>query len=236
MGHKNAYNRDALVDYSTKGNGWFYFMQAKGGGLIKIGWTINIQNRKHVLQKEYGVDLIVLGTRPGGRKRGEGNSRHVSAHLRFAQTEQFRPAADLLEFIGVDSQVNIDVNQIAPLEKKRVRGEKRPRRDVKKKTGHCGDGGSIRNTYPITSIRFTTEESNIIDWLKEETGTGSITGTARYAIYMLYIHIKEKQGESSSPGKPWQKMAREIGFPRKLSSLTGSRQRLKRNCLKAIYF
>jgi hypothetical protein len=76
-----------------------YFLQSVNGGPIKIGCTTNLPVRVAQLEATYGQPLALLGSREGDRKT-EAEIHAKFAHLRFGKTEQFRPAADLMSFIG----------------------------------------------------------------------------------------------------------------------------------------
>ena len=76
-----------------------YFMQSQGGGPVKIGHSLNVEARRKGLEAHYGTPLIILATRPGGRSE-EAEMHARFAHLRLGRTEQFRPAPDLMKFIG----------------------------------------------------------------------------------------------------------------------------------------
>ena len=76
-----------------------YFAQPVDGGPIKIGTTENLDSRLYALERHYGCLLALLATMEGGRER-EVEIHAQFAHLRFGRTEQFRPAPDLLTFIG----------------------------------------------------------------------------------------------------------------------------------------
>jgi hypothetical protein len=84
-----------------------YFVQPTGGGPIKIGHSSDVPARIKQLEAHYGVPLAVLATMGGGREE-ERAVHERFAHLRFSrnggrggQPEQFRPAADLMAFIGL---------------------------------------------------------------------------------------------------------------------------------------
>lgn len=83
-----------------------YFAQAVSGGPIKIGYSNDVEIRIKQLEKHYGRPLAVLATHPGGVDE-EYSIHQKFSHLRLKgvrnrgrQIEQFRPAADLMEFIG----------------------------------------------------------------------------------------------------------------------------------------
>lgn len=75
-----------------------YFVQAEGGGLVKIGLTeSSMSSRLSILRGMSPVPLTCLATMPGD------SETEASVHRRFARGwshgEWFRPAAELLEFI-----------------------------------------------------------------------------------------------------------------------------------------
>lgn len=76
-----------------------YFVQPVDGGPIKIGTTINLESRIRSLERHYGRKLAVLATMDGSYDEEKAIHDRFS-HLRFGRTELFRPAFDLLEFIG----------------------------------------------------------------------------------------------------------------------------------------
>lgn len=75
-----------------------YFAQLTTGA-IKIGTTEDLDGRLAGLGSYYGEPPALLGTMPGGRER-EREIHARFAHLRLGRTEQFRPASDLMTFIG----------------------------------------------------------------------------------------------------------------------------------------
>lgn len=83
-----------------------YFIQATDGGPVKIGHSVDVPRRVSQLQSHYGRRFVILATMRGGKAR-EGQIHQRFAHLRFGrlrtrgvQPEQFRPAPDLMAFIG----------------------------------------------------------------------------------------------------------------------------------------
>jgi len=83
-----------------------YFMQPTEGGPVKIGTSIHVSVRHKQLEDYYGKPLAILATMEGGR-REEAAIHGRFAHLRIVDgtrrgpgPELFRPAADLMEFIG----------------------------------------------------------------------------------------------------------------------------------------
>jgi hypothetical protein len=83
-----------------------YFLQATDGtGPVKIGTSVDVPARVKALESHYRRPLAVLATMPGGRDEERAIHERFS-HLRFGRTEQFRPEADLLAFIGRPLFVN----------------------------------------------------------------------------------------------------------------------------------
>jgi hypothetical protein len=76
-----------------------YFLQPVVGGPIKVGFTDNLGRRLVELEAQYNQPLAVLFTMEGDRER-EAEIHERFSHLRFGRTEQFKPAADLMAFIG----------------------------------------------------------------------------------------------------------------------------------------
>lgn len=75
-----------------------YFAQPVGGGPIKIGHASVVHARIAQLEEHYCQPLALLATMPGGRAE-EKEIHQRFHHLRFGQTEQFRPDTDLIAFI-----------------------------------------------------------------------------------------------------------------------------------------
>jgi hypothetical protein len=76
-----------------------YFIQAKSGGPVMIGFTNNLESRLKQLQATEGRELVVLATMEGGMAEERGIHSRFE-HLRLGHTEQFRPSPGLMEFIG----------------------------------------------------------------------------------------------------------------------------------------
>jgi hypothetical protein len=76
-----------------------YFLQPTDGGPIKIGYTDNLDQRRLQLQVHYGTSLALLATMEGGKEVERAIHERFAAH-RIGRTEQFRPAPELLAFIG----------------------------------------------------------------------------------------------------------------------------------------
>jgi hypothetical protein len=93
-----------------------YFMQPVDGGPVKIGCSGNVEARRGQLESYYKESLVVLATFPGDRKT-ERETHARFAHLRLGRTEQFRPAPELMEFIGLPPSADHgDVEAMAPPE------------------------------------------------------------------------------------------------------------------------
>jgi hypothetical protein len=76
-----------------------YFLQSTEGGPVKIGHSADVDTRRLQLESHYSQPLALLATMPG--ERDEERAIHERfAHLRLGRTEQFRPAADLMAFLG----------------------------------------------------------------------------------------------------------------------------------------
>jgi hypothetical protein len=84
-----------------------YFMQAVEGGPIKIGYSADVDRRRGQLEAHYGATLMVLATMDGGPAEETAIHRRFS-RLRLGKTEQFRPARELMEFIGRPSLVGMN--------------------------------------------------------------------------------------------------------------------------------
>lgn len=95
-----------------------YFVQAVDGGPVKIGYSNCIERRLSQLESHYKQPLVILATMKGGRKK-EAEIHARFSHLRFGRTEQFRPVAELMEFIGrpLLVSVNPDAIEVMPLNK-----------------------------------------------------------------------------------------------------------------------
>jgi len=76
-----------------------YFAQAIDGGPVKIGYSADVMARARQLESHYGRPLAILATMKGDRPE-EAELHARFAHLRLGRTEQFRPAPDLMAFIG----------------------------------------------------------------------------------------------------------------------------------------
>lgn len=122
-----------------------YFIQAVGGGPIKIGHSRNVESRRILLEYAYKRPLAVLATMPGGLKEEMEIHRRFS-HLRFGKTEQFRPESELLEFIGRPLLVSMNAKTVEVMPSKelvafQVRGSEEYKAAIER--GAKFDGKSI---------------------------------------------------------------------------------------------
>lgn len=92
-----------------------YFLQPIDGGPVKIGTTENLESRRRKLEADFRTPLALLATMPGGRKE-EREIHERFSHLRFPGTEQFRPASDLMAFIGRPLLVGANSDAIEAIE------------------------------------------------------------------------------------------------------------------------
>ena len=76
-----------------------YFAQIQATGGIKIGFSDDVPTRLEQLERYYGCPMALLATMPGDRAT-ETEIHGRFAHIRLGRKEQFRPARDLMEFIG----------------------------------------------------------------------------------------------------------------------------------------
>jgi Meiotically up-regulated gene 113 len=75
-----------------------YFAQLPTGA-IKIGCSEDVDARLGQLEGHYRQPVALLHTMEGDRET-EREIHERFSHLRFGRTEQFRPAVDLMTFIG----------------------------------------------------------------------------------------------------------------------------------------
>ncbi len=80
-----------------------YFARLGPGGPIKVGTTIDLLRRLKEHEKAFGVEVIVLGVRDGGKDE-ERRHHRMFAHLRLkpgesGPCERFRPGPELLDYI-----------------------------------------------------------------------------------------------------------------------------------------
>ena len=91
-----------------------YFMQAVGGGMIKIGSTDDIERRLEEHEKQYGCKLRILKVLEGGLAK-EREIQKRFGHLQYENTEQFSPAPDLMLFLGLPPTLDGDEEDAVPI-------------------------------------------------------------------------------------------------------------------------
>lgn len=98
-----------------------YFLQPIAGGAVKIGYSVDVEARHRQLENHYGQRLALLATMAGGPEE-ETAVHDRFAHLRIAGKgrrggfpEQFRPAPELMAFIGRPLLAHPDPDAVAPL-------------------------------------------------------------------------------------------------------------------------
>lgn len=101
-----------------------YFMQSPEGGPVKIGYSANVDARLRQLEAHYGQPLALLATMRGGPDE-EAAIHERFSHLRLKgksnlgrRIEQFRPAADLMTFIGRPLLVGVNPDTVEVLKKR----------------------------------------------------------------------------------------------------------------------
>jgi hypothetical protein len=88
-----------------------YFVQCTDGGPIKIGYSVDVEARVRKLEAYYGRPLSLLAAMPGDLGT-EAEIHEQFAHLRLGRTEQFRPAAELLEFVGRMDRIAVNPDAV----------------------------------------------------------------------------------------------------------------------------
>lgn len=88
-----------------------YFLQSPGGGPIKIGTTENMDVRHKQLESHYGQPLALLASLDGSREEERAIHERFAEH-RLGRTEQFRPVAEIMEFIGRPLLVSPDPDAV----------------------------------------------------------------------------------------------------------------------------
>lgn len=76
-----------------------YFMQAVGGGPVKIGCSKDVEKRRAQLETWYDRPLAIVHVIEGDRETEKAIHQRF-ARLRIRKTEQFRVGRDLIAFIG----------------------------------------------------------------------------------------------------------------------------------------
>jgi hypothetical protein len=88
-----------------------YALQPVDGGPVKIGFSEDVVARVKALEAGYRRPMALLGTWEGNRE--DERAIHLKfAHLRLGRTEQFRPATELMEFLGRPLLVGADPDTV----------------------------------------------------------------------------------------------------------------------------
>lgn len=80
-------------------NGKVYFFQREDNGLIKIGFTHWLTQRRQRISGQVGAKLTMLGYMFGGTKLEAQMHRYFAAYRVYG--EWFQPSDDLLDFIAI---------------------------------------------------------------------------------------------------------------------------------------
>lgn len=75
-----------------------YFIRARKGGAIKIGYSAQPESRRIAIQIKAKTPMVILATLPGGRAN-EGLLHRYFAHLHI-EREWFQADDELLNFIA----------------------------------------------------------------------------------------------------------------------------------------
>jgi hypothetical protein len=107
---------------------------------VKIGFSDNVPARIKQLEATYNQPLALLATRPG-RFKEEKEIHARFDHLRFPRTEQFRPAPELMAFIGRPLLVGINPDAVevmpATLATITIKGDPAWRKWAEELAEHC---------------------------------------------------------------------------------------------------
>jgi hypothetical protein len=76
-----------------------YVLQAPDGGPLKIGFSDDVPARIRQLESHYRRPLALLATMDGGREEERAIHERFAEH-RLGRTEQFKPVAEIMAFIG----------------------------------------------------------------------------------------------------------------------------------------
>jgi hypothetical protein len=136
-----------------------YFLQSVDGGPVKIGNTESAYLKKRVygLELHYGQKFVLLGTMDGDYKR-EAEIHARFAHLRLGSTEQFQPAPELMEFIGLPVLAHANYASIKAM-------------PVVKSLG-----------TPPTQMRLSDRDKEDLECIRKHFKLGSRTDAVRAAI------------------------------------------------------
>jgi hypothetical protein len=97
-----------------------YFVQAEGGGFIKIGHAVNLAQRLATMQLGCPLRLQILVNVPGGVRREKELHVRFKAYRRHG--EWFEPADELLAFIE-EMRAELSAEEVARREAAHVRRE-----------------------------------------------------------------------------------------------------------------
>jgi hypothetical protein len=90
-----------------------YFIQAVGGGPIKIGTTIRLSVRLKAIERDKGKKLLVLGVTDGSY------AEEAALHLKFKESlfedEWFHPDPDLLNFLETECRPWDGTDEVRPM-------------------------------------------------------------------------------------------------------------------------
>lgn len=106
-----------------------YFLQPVAGGPVKIGYSADVPGRHRQLESHYGQPLALLAMIEGSVEQ-EAEIHGRFAHLRLGRTEQFRPAAELMAFIGRPLLVHPDPEAVEAMPADNLRGLRPVRVDL----------------------------------------------------------------------------------------------------------
>jgi hypothetical protein len=145
-----------------------YFAQAVKGGPIKIRYTTTLKSRIRDLEIYYGVPLVILATKEGGR-REEFETHKRFAHLRFDLSEQFRPAPDLMDYIGQPHQHDHDSVEFM-------------------------ERDAYYNRY--RKIQLASKDLAAIEQIREEQGFSTMSATIKHCIHTRARNLKKSEPAS----------------------------------------
>lgn len=141
-----------------------YFMQSESGGPVKIGYSCDVERRRHEHESHYGRTMVVLCTMDGGKAKERAIHRKFK-HLRLGRTEQFRPEPELLEFVRCPLHVSANGDVVEAI---------------------------IPREYAL-AIRFTEQDKTEFEAIRTQFGLTSIAAAVRYAMHDLYLKIKKEE-------------------------------------------
>jgi hypothetical protein len=147
-----------------------YFARLASGA-IKIGYSADVETRIIALRSTYAGGQSLLATIEGTRET-EREIHQRFAHLRFGRTEQFRPAPELMEFIGQPTVASVE--QITPSE-------------------------VIEHGYPKPlTIRLTAAQRSILDRLAREWSPVAPLSRSQVLVELIRRTVAEVRGKKHS--------------------------------------